>query len=116
MRQIIKSLRGAATPARLLGLAVLALLTSGGGRAEANGMRSAAPAAPLATEAAAAAETHQSVIRIADIGVPVKRNVRVGLGKSVLVEFPRDVRDVMVSNPQAVDAVVLSANRVFLLA
>ena len=56
------------------------------------------------------------MIRIADIGVPVKRNVRVGLGKSVLVEFPRDVRDVMVSNPQAVDAVVLSANRVFLLA
>jgi pilus assembly protein CpaC len=116
MRQIIKSLQGAAAPARLLGLAMLALLTSGAGRAEANGVRSAAPAAPLVAAATSAAETHQSVIRIADIGAPVKRNVRVGLGKSVLVEFPRDVRDVMVSNPQAVDAVVLSANRVFLLA
>ena len=72
MRQIIKSLQGAGAPARLLGLAVLALLTSGAGHAEANGVRSAAPAAPLVAEAASAAETHQSVIRIADIGVPVK--------------------------------------------
>ncbi|MCH9807833.1 MAG: type II and III secretion system protein family protein [Alphaproteobacteria bacterium] len=61
--------------------------------------------------------THRSVVRIPDGGaIPHHRNIRIGLGKSVLVEFPRDVRDVMVSNPQAVDAVVLSSNRVFLLA
>lgn len=61
--------------------------------------------------------THRSVVRIPDGGaMPHHRNIRIGLGKSVLVEFPRDVRDVMVSNPQAVDAVVLSSNRVFLLA
>ncbi|CFX22401.1 Type II and III secretion system protein [Candidatus Filomicrobium marinum] len=60
---------------------------------------------------------HSSVISISDADVgPVRRNIRLGLGKSVLVEFPRDVRDVLVSNPQAVDAVVLSSNRVFLLA
>lgn len=60
---------------------------------------------------------HRSIINIPDTDLlPVKRNVRIGLGKSVLVEFPRDVRDVLVSNPQAVDAVVLSSNRVFLLA
>ncbi len=34
----------------------------------------------------------------------------------MLLEFPHAVRDVMVSNPAAVDAVVLSSNRVFLLA
>ena len=34
----------------------------------------------------------------------------------MLIEFPRDVRDVMISNPQVVDAVVLSTHRVFLLA
>ncbi|MGQ0457148.1 MAG: type II and III secretion system protein family protein [Hyphomicrobium sp.] len=60
---------------------------------------------------------HQSYIRISDQGeLPIRKNIKVGLGKSVLIEFPRDVRDVMVSNPAAIDAVVLSANRVFLLA
>ena len=63
------------------------------------------------------ADAHQSYIRITDQGdIPVRKNIKIGLGKSVLVEFPRDVRDVMVSNPSAVDAVVLSSNRVFLLA
>ncbi|MCB1519590.1 MAG: type II and III secretion system protein family protein [Hyphomicrobiaceae bacterium] len=60
---------------------------------------------------------HQSLLRIPEgAQMPVRKNVRVGLGKSVLVEFPREIRDVMVSNPQAIDAVVLSSNRVFLLA
>jgi pilus assembly protein CpaC len=60
---------------------------------------------------------HQSFIRITDAdGMPVRKNLKIGIGKSVLIEFPHDVRDVMVSNPAAVDAVVLSSNRVFLLA
>jgi len=59
---------------------------------------------------------HQSFVRVEDTGGPIHKNLKIGLGKSVLLEFPRDVRDVMVSNPSAVDAVVLSSNRVFLLA
>ncbi|MGD9670501.1 MAG: type II and III secretion system protein family protein [Hyphomicrobiaceae bacterium] len=60
---------------------------------------------------------HQSLLKIsADTTFPIRRSTRVGLGKSVLIEFPRDVRDVLVSNPQVMDAVVLSSNRVFLLA
>ncbi|MEM6495233.1 MAG: type II and III secretion system protein family protein [Pseudomonadota bacterium] len=60
---------------------------------------------------------HQSTISVPETGSNAfQRNVRIGLGKSVLIDFPRDVRDVLVSNPQAVDAVVLSSNRVFLLA
>ena len=67
--------------------------------------------------AIAPTNAHQSFIHIPDTpGVPVRKNIKIGLGKSVLLEFPRDVRDVMVSNPAAVDAVVLSSNRVFLLA
>jgi pilus assembly protein CpaC len=63
------------------------------------------------------ANAHQSFIRISETEpTPVRRNLKIGIGKSVLIEFPRDVRDVMVSNPAAVDAVVLSSNRVFLLA
>jgi pilus assembly protein CpaC len=64
-----------------------------------------------------AVNAHQSFIRIGDSEpTPVRKNLKIGLGKSVLIEFPRDIRDVMVSNPAAVDAVVLSTNRVFLLA
>jgi pilus assembly protein CpaC len=60
---------------------------------------------------------HQSFIRIQDTGgTPIHKSIKIGLGKSVLLEFPRPVRDVMVSNPAVVDAVVLSSNRVFLLA
>ncbi len=60
---------------------------------------------------------HQSLLRISeDAKFPIRQSTRVGLGKSVLIEFPRDVRDVLVSNPQVMDAVVLSSNRVFLLA
>ncbi|WP_290981003.1 type II and III secretion system protein family protein [Hyphomicrobium sp.] len=58
---------------------------------------------------------HQSLIRIQDTGGPIRKSIKLGLGKSVLLEFPRDVRDVMVSNPAVIDAVVLSSNRVFLL-
>lgn len=72
---------------------------------------------PVAGRAIPAAGAHQSFIRISDSDtIPVRRNMKIGLGKSVLIEFPRDIRDVMVSNPGAVDAVVLSSNRVFLLA
>lgn len=87
---------------------------------------------PLASQTAAAKEpgstgygrdqskligAHQSLLSIPPgTPMPIRKNVRIGLGKSVLIEFPEDVRDVMVSNPQAVDAVVLSSHRVFLLA
>ncbi len=59
---------------------------------------------------------HQSTIKLTDTPAGQHRNVHIGLGKSVLLETSRPIRDVMVSNPQAVDAVVLSSNRVFLLA
>jgi pilus assembly protein CpaC len=61
-------------------------------------------------------EESQSFIRMPDTDAPLRRNVKLGLGKSVLLEFPRDVRDVMVSNPAVVDSVVLSSRRVFVLA
>ena len=65
----------------------------------------------------ASGATHHSVLRISDqAALPVHRDVKIGLGKSMLIEFPREIRDVMVSNPAVADAVVLSTNRVFLIA
>jgi pilus assembly protein CpaC len=59
---------------------------------------------------------HQSVVRITEADAGKHRTINIGLGKSVMIELPRAARDVLVSNPQAVDAVVQSANRIFLLA
>ena len=43
------------------------------------------------------------------------RSVTVGLNKSVLIELPGDVREVVISNPAVVEAVVRTARRVHLL-
>lgn len=48
--------------------------------------------------------------------LPAARNVMLGLNKTMIVEVPRDLRDVVVSNPEFVDAVVQSSNRVYLIA
>ncbi len=59
---------------------------------------------------------HQSLLRIADSeALPQVRQVRIGKNKSMLVEMPRELRDVMVSAPEIVDAEVQTSNRVHLL-
>ncbi|MEM6712546.1 MAG: type II and III secretion system protein family protein [Pseudomonadota bacterium] len=43
------------------------------------------------------------------------RTVSLGINKSMVVELPADVRDVLVSNPAVADAVVRTARRVFII-
>ena len=43
------------------------------------------------------------------------RHVKIGLNKSMVVELPRDVRDVLVSNPEYIDAVLHSSRRAYLI-
>ena len=60
--------------------------------------------------------THTSVLHITEAeGLPQTRTVRIGKNKSMLIEMPRDLRDVMVSAPEIVDAVVQTSNRVHLI-
>ncbi len=47
---------------------------------------------------------------------PISRKIDLGKGKSMLVQFPFDLRDVLVADPETLDAVVQSSNRVFLIA
>jgi pilus assembly protein CpaC len=61
------------------------------------------------------ANNHRSVLRISDGSVPQTRNIQLGKNKSMLIEMPRDLRDVMVSAPEIVDAVVQTSNRVHLI-
>ena len=59
---------------------------------------------------------HQSTIRIRESdGLPVHKGIKLGRNKSALVEMPRELRDVIVSNPDIMDAVVQSSNRVYLI-
>src|SRR5262245_28623015 len=96
--------------AGLTGLA--ALLLVGADPAMANGgNKRAAPAgvAPLFKP------DHQSVIRFREGDVGLHQGIKLGRNKSTLIELPRELRDVVVSNPEIMDAVVQSSNRVYLI-
>lgn len=59
---------------------------------------------------------HQSLMRIRESdGLPLTRMIRLGRNKAMMVEMPRELRDVMVSSPDIVDAVVQTSNRVHLI-
>ncbi|MFM1813607.1 MAG: hypothetical protein RLZ98_302, partial [Pseudomonadota bacterium] len=62
------------------------------------------------------ANAHQSLVRIHH-GEPLPQTRRVALGanKSMLIELPRELRDVVVSAPEVMDAVVQTSNRVYLI-
>jgi pilus assembly protein CpaC len=64
------------------------------------------------SDALAAASDYQSQI-LAGAG-QTTRSVKLGLNKSLVVELPRDARDVLVSNPVIADAVIRSSRRIYL--
>jgi pilus assembly protein CpaC len=43
------------------------------------------------------------------------RVVPLGVGKSVVIDFPRDIKDVLVANPKIANAVVRSSRRVYII-
>ena len=47
---------------------------------------------------------------------PGARFIALGTGKSVVIDLPRDVRDVLVSNPKIVNAVIRTSRRAYLIA
>ena len=60
---------------------------------------------------------NNSVLQVPARGpFPMTTKLSLGASKSVLVQFPFELRDVLVSDPERMDAVVQSSNRVFLIA
>jgi pilus assembly protein CpaC len=58
-----------------------------------------------------------SILRIpANGSSPLSRRLDLGVGRSIVVQFPVPLKDVMVSDPKVLDAVVQSSDRVFLIA
>jgi len=47
---------------------------------------------------------------------PISKKITLGVGRSMLLQFPMELRDVMVADPSKVDAIVQTSDRVFLVA
>lgn len=62
-----------------------------------------------------ASSSHRSVFSVSDRQLPMTKGLTVGLNKSLLIELPRELRDVVVSDPATLDVVVQSSNRAYLI-
>jgi pilus assembly protein CpaC len=93
-----------ATPTRAAALAGLvslaacfALVSDGAGAAELG---------------AGEAQTQTIVVAASDVG---SRAVALGKGKSVVIDFPRDIKDVLVADPKIANAVIRSSRRAYVI-
>lgn len=60
---------------------------------------------------------HRSYLRVpANAPLPATRRITIGVDKSMLIEVPVDLENVLVSNPEVVNAVVKTQRQVYLLA
>ncbi|MCH8240262.1 MAG: pilus assembly protein N-terminal domain-containing protein, partial [Proteobacteria bacterium] len=70
----------------------------------------------LASAPAFAQSQHKSVLRISPGSkIPVERAIKIGLSKAMVVELPRNIRDVLASDPKILDIVVNNSRRVYLI-
>jgi pilus assembly protein CpaC len=74
-----------------------------------------AGAALAPTASAIGADVAVQVIKVA-AGDSTARSVRLGVGKSIAIDLPTDVKDVLVGDPKIANAVVRSARRVYMIA
>jgi len=58
------------------------------------------------------AQPQNIVVAASDYG---SRAVALGVGKSVVIDFPRDIKDVLVANPKVANAVVRSSRRAYVI-
>jgi pilus assembly protein CpaC len=82
-------------------------------------------AAPAGAQIAASTTVHRgaeptpdgSVMQIpARSNFPISRKITLGVGRSLMMQFPMELRDVMIADPTKVDAIVQTSDRVFLVA
>ena len=69
----------------------------------------------VAPATALAEQQHRSYLRVGETGNETGRQITLGLNKSMIVELPREVREVMVSNPDKMDAVLQTSTRAYLI-
>ena len=62
-----------------------------------------------------AAESEKDPVTTSAIGPVKMRFLSLGIGKSVVVDLPRDVKDVLVADPKIANAVVRSSQRAYII-
>ncbi len=67
------------------------------------------PAQTFTAEAAS-----QSLVRIGESGPGVKKTIRLGLNKAVVIDLPTDAHDILVADPTLADAVTRTSRRIYL--
>lgn len=111
MRNIVEKISGLAA-AGLAGLVLFSAVSGGPTGAFANG---GARKAGVDSLSVPYNNMHQSTLRVSERDLGQTKGVLLGRNKSMLIELPRDLRDVVVSNPEVMDAVVQSSNRVYVI-
>lgn len=114
MRNIVRKVWGAALVG-LAGLSVTGLVMGEANEAQANGLRRSTHPSATLTPPTPYNPAHASTIRVSDRELGQNKGITLGRNKSVLIELPREMRDVVVSAPEIMDAVVQSSNRVYLI-
>ncbi len=61
-------------------------------------------------------EETPTTLRVSSANPSVPQKLNLGIGKSIVVELPRDAKEVFVANPKVANAVVRSTRKVFLIA
>src|SRR5690349_23472031 len=62
-----------------------------------------------------AAESDKDPVTTSSIGAVKMRFLSLGVGKSVVVDLPRDVKDVLVADPKIANAVIRSPQRAYII-
>lgn len=77
----------------------------------------AVPANAQSSRTAVDVPPDTSVLNIpARSNFPIAKKVTMGVGRSMMVQFPMELRDVMIADPNKMDAIVQTSDRVFLVA
>lgn len=77
----------------------------------------AVPAYAQSSRTAVDVPPDSSVLNIpARSNFPIAKKITMGVGRSMMVQFPMELRDVMIADPNKMDAIVQTSDRVFLVA
>ncbi len=70
--------------------------------------------APGFATLAVAEAASSSIVRITQSGAGVKKTVKLGLNKAVVIDLPTDAHDILVADPGLADAVTRTSRRIYL--
>ncbi|MBB3946673.1 pilus assembly protein CpaC [Rhizobium skierniewicense] len=70
--------------------------------------------APLGLSTSEALAQSASIVRISESGQGVRKRLKLGLNKALVIDLPQDAHDILVADPSMADAVTRSSRRIYL--